>query len=80
MEFALASLSPLLTVILAVILCVISIVILYARWNYGVLEKMGIPVVKPHFLFGSTFLTRFKPIGYRDIDWMKEHGSVFGVS
>jgi len=80
MEFTLTSLFPLLTVILALILCVISIVIIYARWNFGVLEKMGIPVVKPHFLLGSTFLTRFKPTGYRDIDWMKEYGSVFGVS
>lgn len=80
MEFTLASLIPLLTVILAVLVGVISIVIIYARWNYGFLEKLGIPVVKPHFLLGSTFLTRFKPIGYRDIDWMKEYGSVFGVS
>lgn len=80
MEFILAYLVPLLTVILAVFLCLISIAIIYARWHYGVLEKLGIPVVKPHFLFGSTFSTRFKPIGYRDIDWMKEHGQVFGVS
>lgn len=66
--------------VVAVFLCIIAILISYARWNYGSLEKLGIPVVRPHFILGSTFNTRFTPIGYRDIAWMKEYGSIFGVS
>ncbi|XP_037045845.1 cytochrome P450 3A56-like [Bradysia coprophila] len=65
--------------LVAVVICIISGLIIYARWNYGFLEDLGIPVVKPHFLFGSMFTTRFIPIGYRDVAWMKEYGQIFGV-
>lgn len=65
--------------ILAGLFSGISALFLYARWNYGFLEELGIPVVKPHFLFGSTFNARFNPVGYRNIGWMKKYGPVFGV-
>lgn len=68
------------SVVVAVVLCAISLLILYARWNYGLLEKLGIPVVQPHLVLGSSFSTRFTPEGYRGIAWMKEHGPIFGVS
>lgn len=66
-------------VVIAGVLCIVSLLILYARWNYGYLEELGIPVVKPHFILGSLFSTRFEPIGNRDIALMKEHGPIFGV-
>ncbi|KAJ6642747.1 Cytochrome P450 3A56 [Pseudolycoriella hygida] len=65
--------------VLAVVICIISLLILYARWNYGFLESLGIPVAEPHFIFGSLFSTRFTPIGYRDVDLMKKYGPLFGV-
>lgn len=67
-------------IVVAGVLCIISLFIWYARWNYGFLEDLGIPVVKPHFILGSLFSTRFEPIGYRDVALMKEHGPIFGVS
>lgn len=67
-------------VLVAGVLSIIGLLILHARWNYGVLENLGIPVVKPHFILGSLFLTRFEPIGYRDVALMKEYGPMFGVS
>lgn len=72
-------LLPAPVILLTVVSCAIALLILYARWDYGLLEKLGIPVVPPHFLFGSTFECRFKPIGYRDVDWMRKYGPVFGV-
>lgn len=58
---------------------VITTLIVYARWHYGTLEKLGIPVVKPHFLLGSNWETRFEQIGYRDVERVKVYGSVYGV-
>ena len=54
--------------------------ILYARWNYGKLEKLGIPVVKPHFLLGSSHDMHTKINHLEDYERMKKHGKVFGVS
>lgn len=66
--------------VVAAVLSIVSLLIVYARWNYKCLEDLGIPVVKPHFILGSLFSTRFVPIGYRDVALMKEYGQVFGVS
>lgn len=65
--------------LVTIITCVIIGLIIHARWKYGTLERLGIPVVKPHFLFGSLFNSRFTPTGWRDVKWMKEKGQVFGV-
>ncbi|CAL8110954.1 unnamed protein product [Orchesella dallaii] len=66
-------------VILAIFIVIVSCLVLYARWNYGKLEKMGIPVIKPHFLLGSTYDLFKKAPPVQDVEWMNQFGSVFGV-
>jgi len=53
--------------------------IIYARWNYGTLEKMGIPVVKPHFFLGSAQDTFSRCIAHIDLENFKRLGPIFGV-
>lgn len=56
-----------------------AFLIFYARWHYGTLEKLGIPVAKPHFLLGSD------PDGHtfvhveKDLERYRKYGPVFGV-
>ncbi|CAG7820488.1 unnamed protein product, partial [Allacma fusca] len=56
-----------------------ALLVLYFRWNYGTLEKLGIPVVKTHFLLGSQ--TDFnKIVGHeRDYEWFQTYGDIYGV-
>ncbi|ODM98967.1 Cytochrome P450 3A56 [Orchesella cincta] len=69
----------LLYALLAIFLIILGL-ITYARWNFGTLEKTGIPVVKPdHFLLGSAMLTYEKPGGLADVELMKKYGPVFGL-
>jgi hypothetical protein len=64
----------------AVLVAVTVALIIYARWNYGVLERMGIPVDKPHFIFGSVEQNGFKrSCGIIDIENFKRFGPVYGV-
>ncbi|CAL8110949.1 unnamed protein product [Orchesella dallaii] len=65
--------------VLAFLLSLVILLALYARWNYGVLENLNIPVVKPHFLLGSTFQYRSLTVGYRDVELMRKYGQVFGM-
>ncbi len=65
--------------LLGIIAFVIVSLIIYARWNFGKLEKMGIPVVKPHFLLGSTHDLYKIPAPEQDILWMEQYGGFFGV-
>jgi len=58
---------------------VVLILILYARWNYGILEAMHIPVVKPHFLLGSTYNAHNEVGGEADLRRFKKYGSIYGV-
>ena len=68
-------------VAVAILLCVFGGLWIYARWNYGSLEKMGIPVVKyTHPILGSTKELYETVGGENDIKWMKEYGQIFGVS
>lgn len=69
----------LLAVGLLVLLVVISLIV-YARWEYGTLEKMGIPVVPHHPILGSTREIYNTPGGLNDYKWMKKYGKIFGVS
>ena len=39
--------------IVSLILVAVAAFVAYARWEYGSLEKMGIPVVKPGWVLGS---------------------------
>ncbi|CAG7732505.1 unnamed protein product, partial [Allacma fusca] len=56
-----------------------ALLVLYLRWNHGTLEKLGIPVVKTHFLLGSqsSFTEVFGP--ERDLEWFQAHGKIYGV-
>ena len=60
-----------------VIIC--TSLLAYIRWHYGSLEKLGIPVVKPHFILGSN-PDQDVAIGPEvDCKWFKTYGEVFGV-
>jgi cytochrome P450 len=69
----------LLALIALVILLLVIGLTIYIRWEYGVLEQMGIPVVKHHPLLGSSRELYEKVGGLNDIKWMKEYGKIFGV-
>jgi hypothetical protein len=53
--------------------------VVYARWNYGKLEAMGIPVVKPHWLLGSNFNYMELYHHWEDLHRSKKLGPVYGV-
>ncbi|CAG7827251.1 unnamed protein product, partial [Allacma fusca] len=56
-----------------------ALLVLYFRWNYGTLEKLGIPVVKTHFLLGSQSDLN-KIVGHeRDYEWFQTYGDIYGV-
>lgn len=72
---------PILLGILGLLTFALFTAILYARWHYGVLENLGIPVVaKPSFLLGNTLEFCSQPGGLNDIKWMNKFGPVYGVS
>ncbi|CAG7716699.1 unnamed protein product [Allacma fusca] len=53
--------------------------ILYARWHYGELESVGIPTVKPGFLFGSDPNIHDIVVHEKDYERFKQFGDVWGV-
>ena len=69
-----------LLVLLTFIIIILTSIIIYARWNYGSLEALGIPVVKPSFILGSTPDLHLKVAHLEDIERHKKYGSVYGVS
>ncbi len=66
--------------ICVIILAVVFGLFIYARWEYGELEKMGIPVVAHHPLLGSIREIYGIVGGLNDVKWMEKYGKVFGVS
>lgn len=66
-------------ILVAAIVCVLVSLWVYGRWNYGTLEKMGIPVVDHHPLLGSVKAIYKEAGALKDIEWMNKHGPVFGV-
>ena len=60
-----------------VVICIL--LVSYMRWNYGSLEKLGIPVVKPHLLLGSRPNQHLIVCHENDYDLFKTYGEVFGV-
>jgi hypothetical protein len=59
---------------------VVSALIIYARWNYGTLEKVqGLKVVKPAFVGGSEPFMYKKVVCHNDMQLTKEYGPVYGV-
>jgi hypothetical protein len=66
-------------ILVALISGIIVSLILYARWNYGTLESLGIPVVKPHWFLGSNY--NYTELYHHWEDWnrAKKLGLVYGV-
>lgn len=61
------------------LLIVVVGLLIYARWEHGILEKMGLPVVKHHPILGSTREIYGAPGGLNDIKWREKYGNIFGV-
>lgn len=53
--------------------------ILYGRKNYGILEKCGIPIVKPTLFLGSVPDFHAKVHHLEDIERFKKYGPIWGV-
>jgi len=72
----------LLILFLVVLLCFLVFIglILYARWNYGVLEALEIPVIKPTLFMGSVPDLHMKVQTEQDILRFNEYGVNWGVS
>jgi len=60
----------------------ITAAIIYARWNYGTLEKVkGLPaVIKPSFIGGSDPFIHKKIVCDDDTRNVQKYGKIFGVS
>jgi len=54
--------------------------VVYARWNYGLLEASGIPLIKPTFFLGSVPDLHKKIQTEEDIRRFKEFGPNWAVS
>lgn len=67
-----------LLVLLFVLICLIWL-ISYGRKNYGILEKCGIPVVKPTLFLGSVPNFHAKVHQLEDIKRFKKYGPIWGV-
>lgn len=66
--------------IVAIFACVVAGLWIYARWNFGTFEKMGIPVVEyTNPLLGSAPDIYTKIGGLNDVAWMGKYGKIFGV-
>lgn len=68
--------------VLAFILITVLVgLVIYARWHYGTLEKLGIPMVgKPFLIFGNTIDAYSKAGGALDIERFNKFGPIYGVS
>lgn len=67
-------------ILVALLLIVATSLVIYARWNYGTLERLGIPVVKPSFILGSTPDLHLKVAHFEDIERFKKYGKIYGVN
>ncbi|OXA51515.1 cytochrome P450 3A56 [Folsomia candida] len=67
--------------VLAFILITVLVgLVIYARWHYGTLEKLGIPMVgKPFLIFGNTIDAYSKAGGALDIERFNKFGPIYGV-
>jgi len=66
--------------IIAVLACLLAGLWIYARWNHGVLEEMGIPVVEyTHPLLKHARIIYECVGGLQEVEWRKKYGPVFGV-
>jgi len=67
-------------VLLALILVTAVGLLIYARWNYGKLDGLGFPVVKPHFFLGSNPNGHNEKLYLVDLERANKYGPVYGVS
>jgi len=68
-----------LIIIVGIIALSFAALILYARWNYGKLNGLGFPVMKPTFLKGSVPDIHKHIQHFEDMKRFKKYGSVWGV-
>jgi len=52
----------------------------YARWNYGILDGLGFPVMKPSFILGSAPNLHTKVQHFEDMERYRKYGPIWGVS
>ncbi|XP_037036450.1 cytochrome P450 3A56-like [Bradysia coprophila] len=64
--------------VLALLVGVISFLIIYARWNFGTLESMGIPTIKPHWLLGSHPNIHKIVVQDEDMKNFRKYGKIWG--
>jgi len=66
--------------LIGLLILLLTSLVIYARWNYGTLEAMGIPVVKPHWFLGSNY--NYMELYHHWEDWSraKKLGLTYGVS
>ncbi|CAG7728212.1 unnamed protein product [Allacma fusca] len=62
----------------SILLTVVGLLI-YARWNYGTLEALNIPVVDRSFFLGSTPELHKKVQHLEDIERFNKYGPIYGV-
>lgn len=65
--------------ILTVLVGAVVGLIIYARWNYGFLEGLGIPVIKPFLFLGSNYKESLLDVREEDIRRQRTYGGVYGV-
>ncbi|ODM93120.1 Cytochrome P450 3A24, partial [Orchesella cincta] len=57
----------------------VAFLVIYARWHYGTLEKLGIPVETPHFILGSNPNGHKIVYAQKDLERFHKYGAVYGV-
>lgn len=77
--------EPLITLGYVLVTGIIGLVtgaVIYARWNYGTLEKIkGVPkVITPAFVGGSDIHVYKKVVHEEDTENVKKYGKIYGVS
>lgn len=72
---------PFLILCIFIILIIISLAIVTARWNYGTLEKIVGPekVVTPYWIGGSDPFFYKKIYWKQDLEDRKKFGMIYGV-
>jgi hypothetical protein len=53
--------------------------VLYARWHYGTLEGLGIPVMKPFLFLGSNYMDPYVRPREEEVRRLEKYGMVYGV-
>lgn len=67
--------------LLVLLIGLVTVGVIYARWHYGTLERIkGVPaVVKPAFMGGSDIFLYKKIVHDTDSANVQKYGKIFGV-